>query len=70
MNDAYLQFCRAKGIGRYTEVVEAIKREDDAQLRRARILNGAEPEFQNGHPKDQEKGRTVPRKKKGGRKGY
>lgn len=68
MRGAYYQYCRANGVGRYTDAVEAIKAQnaEAAELRLARITNGAEPSHQNGHPKDQEKGR----KKKGGKKGY
>jgi hypothetical protein len=69
MRGAYISYLKTNGIGRYTDAVEAIKKED-AERRRARIMNGAEPSHQNGHPKDQEKGRSVPKKKKGGRKGY
>lgn len=72
MNDALLQFCRAKGSGRYDEIVAAFKRREELALRRALIQNGAHPDFLNGHPKDQEKGRLAvsKRKKKGGRRGY
>lgn len=70
MRGAYVSYLKMNGVGRYTDAVAAIKQED-AELRRARIMNGAEPSHQNGHPKDQEKGRTVPKKKKkGGRQGY
>lgn len=37
----------------------ALKKEDDAVLRRARIQNGADPAYKNGHPKDAEKGRIT-----------
>ena len=30
---------------------------EQCELRLARIMNGAEPAYQNGHPKDAEKGR-------------
>lgn len=42
------------------DVVEdfARKHREDCQLRLARITNGAEPAYQNGHPKDAEKGRV------------
>jgi hypothetical protein len=68
MRGAYISYCTMNGVGRYTDAVEAIKKEQ-AELKRARIMNGAEPSHQNGHPKDQEKGRIVAKKKKG-RKGY
>lgn len=62
------------GISRYTDAVEAVnaKRKEDAELRLARIANGVEPAYQNGHPKDAEKGRIVSesKKKKGRKKGY
>lgn len=74
MNDALLQFCRAKGSGRYDEIVAAFKQNEERVLRLALIQNGAHPDYINGHPKDQEKGRLVvpkkKRKKKGGRRGY
>lgn len=67
MNDALLQFVN----GRRAEVVAAFKRDEERALRRALIQNGAHPDYLNGHPKDQEKGRIVSkRKKKGGRRGY
>lgn len=59
MRGAYTNFIAEKGESRYTEVVERIKAraKEDAELRLARIFNGAEPDYQNGHPKDCEKGR-------------
>jgi len=54
MRGAYYQYCRMNGIGRYTDAVEAIKKEQ-AELRRARIMNNAEPSHKNGHPKHVEK---------------
>jgi hypothetical protein len=35
----------------------ARKFKEDAQLRLARIQNGAHPDYKNGNPKDREKGR-------------
>lgn len=70
MRGAYHSYVHMNGISRYTDAVEAVnaKRKEDAELRLARITNEAEPLYQNGRPKDAEKGRIV--KKKKGRKGY
>lgn len=66
MNDAYLQYCRMNGIGRYDDAVASFKQheQEDSTRRRALIMNGKHPEFLNGHPKDAEKGRTMPKKRK------
>ena len=66
MNDALLQFIN----GRRAEVVAAFKRDEELALRRARIQNGAHLDYLNGHPKDQEKGRLVPKKRKKKQRGY
>lgn len=44
-----------------SKVVEIARQKfrDDATLRLARIANGVQPEYQNGHPKDAEKGRLT-----------
>jgi hypothetical protein len=64
MKGAYYQYLRSKGIPatRTTDAVEKAQafRKEEAELRLARIMNGAEPEYQNGHPKDSEKGRSKP----------
>ena len=46
-------------VGSETCVVQTLARKfkEDAQLRLARIANGAHPDYKNGHPKDREKGR-------------
>jgi len=53
MDGAYKAFIKVHG----TDVVEdfARKHREDAQLRLARIQNGADPDYQNGHPKNKEK---------------
>lgn len=55
-----MQYCRMNGISRYTDAVEAIKAraKEDAERRLALIQNGKHPDYINGHPKDQEKGRA------------
>jgi len=71
MRGAYYQYLRMNGVGRYTDAVEAVNnkrkadsvarlalKKEEAELRRARIMNDAEPAYQNGHPKDAEKGRS------------
>lgn len=52
MRGAYMQYIKAKGIGRYTDAVEAVQanNKEAAELRLARIMNGAEPSHQNGVP--------------------
>lgn len=59
MRGAYTNYLAEKGESRYTDAVEKIKAraKEDAELRLARIFNGKEPDYQNGHPKDREKGR-------------
>lgn len=59
MRGAYTNFIAEKGESRYTDVVEKIKARaaEEAELRLARIFNGKEREYINGHPKDREKGR-------------
>lgn len=59
MRGAYTNYLAEKGESRYTDVVEKLKAraKEDAELRLARIFNGKEPGYQNGHPKDREKGR-------------
>lgn len=59
MRGAYTNFIAEKGESRYIDVVERIKAKakEEAELRLARIMNGAEPEYKNGNPKDREKGR-------------
>lgn len=62
-----MSYIKQNGIGRYTEAVEAIKREhgEACEQRLAQIQNGTHPEFQNGTPfPDQE------RKKKKGKRAY
>jgi len=62
MQGAYYQYLRTKGIpsSRTTNAVEAANalRKEQAELRLARIMNEKEPEYQNGSPKDAEKGRS------------
>lgn len=69
MNDDLLQFCRSDRGGK---IAAAFKRREERALRLAKIQNGTHPDFLNGHPKDQEKGRLImpKRKKKRGRRGY
>lgn len=59
MRGAYTNLIAEKGESRYTYVVEQMraKAKEEAELRLARIFNGKEPEYKNGHPKDREKGR-------------
>lgn len=61
MRGAQFQYIREKGLSRYTDAVESVKarEKEEAELRLARIMNGAHPDYQNGHPKDAEKGRKV-----------
>lgn len=66
MNDALLQFLN----GRRADVVAAFKQNEERALRLARIQNGTHPDFLNGHPKDQEKGRPVMPKKRKKKRGY
>lgn len=71
MRGAYYQYVRMNGVGRYTDAVEAVNgkrkaaaearlalKKEQAELKRARIMNGAEPGY--GHAKDAEKGRKPP----------
>lgn len=53
------------GRGVRSQIVEIAKQRfrDDAILRLARIANGAEPDYENGNPKDEEKGRSTARRK-------
>lgn len=55
MDGAYQCFKQQFGAG----VVEdfARKHREDCQLRLARIQNGADKNYKNGHPKDRENGR-------------
>lgn len=61
MRGAYTNFIAEKGESRLTDIVEQMKARaaEEAELRLARIFNGAEPDYINGHPKDTEKGRRV-----------
>lgn len=61
MRGAYTNYLAEKGESRYTSAVEKVmaRAREDAELRLARIMNGAEPEYINGCPKDREKGRRV-----------
>jgi hypothetical protein len=54
-----MQYLKQKGLGRTTGAVEKARalHKEECELRLARIANGAEPAYQNGHPKDAEKGR-------------
>ncbi len=64
MNDALIQFVRSKR----SEITAAFKRNEERALRLAKIQNGVHPDFLNGHPKDQEKGRLM--KKRKGKRSY
>lgn len=59
MKGAYTNYLAEKGDSRYASAVEKVlaRAKEDAELRLARITNGAHPEYKNGHPKDREKGR-------------
>lgn len=59
MNQAYICYLKQKGTPPTMDAVEDAcrKNREEAQLRLARIHNGAHPDYQNGHPKDAEKGR-------------
>ena len=50
-------------------IQDVFKRLEERTLRLAQIQNGTHPDFLNGHPKDQEKGRIVAKRKKK-RRGY
>lgn len=67
MRGGFLSYVKQNGIGRYTDAVEAIKREhaESCEQRLARIQNGSHPDFQNGTPFPAED-----KKKKGKRKTY
>jgi len=57
MRGAYVQFIRTKGTSLYTAAVERAHnlRKEEAELRLARITNGAEPDMRNGKPPVMEK---------------
>jgi hypothetical protein len=59
MNLAYTCYLKQKGTPPTMNAVEDAcrKHKEDCQLRLARIQNGTHPDYQNGHPKDAEKGR-------------
>lgn len=57
MRGAYTNFIAEKGESRLTDIVEQMKARaaEEAELRLARIFNGVEPDYINGHPKHKEK---------------
>lgn len=62
MRGAYHNYMKQKGTppSLKSEAVEeaAAQHAEECELRLARIQNGKHPEYQNGHPKDAEKGRS------------
>lgn len=59
MNGAYFSYLKSKGHVPDATLAAKELAKEGAALRLARIMNGAEPSHQNGHPKDAEKGRTT-----------
>ena len=55
MDGAFRALVSEKGVGVVNDLLQ--KHREDCQLRLARIANGADPRYKNGHSKDREKGR-------------
>jgi hypothetical protein len=70
MNDAYLQYCRTRGYPADAVAMFKQQEQEDSTRKRALIMNGAHPDFLNGHPKDAEKGRIIMPKKRKKKKTY
>jgi len=55
MDGAFQALVSEKGVGVVNDLIR--QHREDCQLRLARIQNGKDPRYKNGHPKDREKGR-------------
>ncbi len=62
MRGAYYSYLKSKGHVPDATLAAKERHKEECELRLARIMNGAEPAYRNGNPKDAEKGRSNAKK--------